>query len=744
MKKVFLSDWTGKFTVSVLLSLWAVCGFCAATPDIPADEKGEKCGKSEKAEKKNDTDELLRMNREHAAVLKDFMVTVLYYLRISPKGTLPQIGGDSYTKNLLADKLPHRQIGFAVGGGRFVTQDNFISPETVERIALVFRGQEYPAHVESISPERRAVFLRSDTPIPGIKEPEWGKPDAEDKFYTFEASPIGEEWIFRSRKFTSGSALVLTGTDGGRAEYYGNLPANGVVMNQNSRLLTVFFSSRFKRSAGELIVPPGQWKTVPASEFGAEKLGALEKLVKDNIFIVRLNFHRPRKDSLLASGDSNAESPGKITLLESTGMLLVDGKVLVLAALPPSETARLKSVTVVCDGREIPAEFDASLRNIGAFTAVLPETAKLPGKGLRLKKFSFGEEADGIIYLAPVVKNGGRLDTEIIRSSLDDADEGRRRLHKLVYFHRGSYFGFDSDFNLVSFPAAVRSGAGGGSGGDICLSANELLKMLSCFENACDSGNVPRADWAGNAWLGVTCQAMSKLMAEAKGISQFTSGGRTGLIITHVYTGSPAEKAGLKKGDILLRIAGPDGGRTDLDTASCAMPAPVPFPWAQLDRLPGQYFDKLRVPWLSERNALNRILTNIGTGREIRLFYLSGNVLKEAALTVEKSPDNFDTVEEYEDRKLGMTLRPETFEVKHYFRSKPGEPGLVVAALKPGAAAAVAGIKPYERILSVNGTAVRTLDDYRRLTSGGGELRLEVRRMSATRIVKPETGGRAE
>src|SRR4030095_4953607 len=57
-------------------------------------------------------------------------------------------------------------------------------------------------------------------------------------------------------------------------------------------------------------------------------------------------------------------------------------------------------------------------------------------------------------------------------------------------------------------------------------------------------------------WLGVEFQEFSKGLAESLGVQErdMTNDGRRGLMVTEVYAGSPAAKAGLQVDDILLAV----------------------------------------------------------------------------------------------------------------------------------------------------------------------------------------------
>lgn len=59
----------------------------------------------------------------------------------------------------------------------------------------------------------------------------------------------------------------------------------------------------------------------------------------------------------------------------------------------------------------------------------------------------------------------------------------------------------------------------------------------------------------------------------------------------------------------------------------------------------------------------------------------------------------------------------------------------MISRVRPGERAAVAGLKPYEIILSVNDTPVKNIEEFQKLTRNGGELKFTVRRFNKNRIV---------
>ena len=77
-----------------------------------------------------------------------------------------------------------------------------------------------------------------------------------------------------------------------------------------------------------------------------------------------------------------------------------------------------------------------------------------------------------------------------------------------------------------------------------------------------------------------------------------------------------------------------------------------------------------------------------------------------------------------------------TFEVRNYFRMTPEDPGMLIARIRPGSPASVAGLKPYEIIVSVDDQPVKTLEEFKKLIQDKRSFNLAVRRFAVTRVVK--------
>jgi serine protease Do len=278
-------------------------------------------------------------------------------------------------------------------------------------------------------------------------------------------------------------------------------------------------------------------------------------------------------------------------------------------------------------------------------------------------------------------------------------------------------------------PVSLVSGVLGDSGGSI------------------DSENRPLSEDEENrlAWLGVEMQGMDPDLARASDVMDETNGGMSGGIVTYLYPNSPAASAGLQDGDIILRLH-VEGQPKPLEVS---VDDPAGFGmmeqfWANLDRVPEEYFDRLPRPWGNAENALTRALTDLGFGTPFVADIWRDGKLVKVPMTVTQGPAHYDAAARWKSESLGLTVRDLTYEVRRYFQMKDDEPGVIISKLEAGSKAAVAGLKPFETIRTINDQPVTSVKDFERLASGGGELKLAVKRMTQGRTVKIKTDAKPD
>ena len=245
-------------------------------------------------------------------------------------------------------------------------------------------------------------------------------------------------------------------------------------------------------------------------------------------------------------------------------------------------------------------------------------------------------------------------------------------------------------------------------------------------------------------WLGVETTGFSKEVAEMLDISAPTRDGQRGLLVGRVYDGSPAQKAGITVGDILLsarRTSGPGSDAPPVDLAETNERRGWFSPW---DFMGGEGADAPST-WRSQDTALHRMLKTWGEGTTYELAWLSANgggarQQKTATLTVELSPASYESAPRTRDEPTGITARDLTFEVRAGLRLAKDAPGVVVARIEPGSPASQARIAKNEVLQEIEGKPVLDSPTFAALLAGfraeGREtVRVVVRRLDKTRLV---------
>ena len=231
-------------------------------------------------------------------------------------------------------------------------------------------------------------------------------------------------------------------------------------------------------------------------------------------------------------------------------------------------------------------------------------------------------------------------------------------------------------------------------------------------------------------WLGVEFQELSKPIAEALGVQdrEFTNDGRRGLLVTELYAGSPAARAGIRVEDILLSVQ-PEG-----ETARDLV--------AEVDRfglgrgLFGERRGGVQPPWKPTKNYLTTVLTEIGAKKTVTFDVLRGKEKSKVTLVLEDAPTDYETAERFKDDGLGMTVKDLTYEVRHFQKLEPGATGVTVAKVESGGKADVAKLAPLSIIIKVNDVAVKDVAHFRQLAASSKGLTLTTVLFGQTKLVE--------
>jgi serine protease Do len=175
------------------------------------------------------------------------------------------------------------------------------------------------------------------------------------------------------------------------------------------------------------------------------------------------------------------------------------------------------------------------------------------------------------------------------------------------------------------------------------------INMVKTIENQLNtSGKVTRG------WIGVAIQDVDENLAKSFNLDK-----AEGILVSEVQDGSPAEKAGLKQGDVILRLNN-------------------------------------RV--LDDVNDLRNTISLIQPNTRITLQITRDGKKKDVEITVGELPANLSKLTKATDGKSALkqfglsfqNISPDMVEQFGYKRDQ----GIVISEIEPGSAAAMAGLKP--------------------------------------------------
>jgi hypothetical protein len=243
-------------------------------------------------------------------------------------------------------------------------------------------------------------------------------------------------------------------------------------------------------------------------------------------------------------------------------------------------------------------------------------------------------------------------------------------------------------------------------------------------------------------WLGVETCALNRELTRQLGVEGPTKSGQVGAMVVDVYDGSPAQRIGLKDGDLLLTVREKDGKE----------PVELRFNDSERGRSRGRFRGEgpspeseeelwlAEPPWHSQRNPLNLLLTSLGKGRTVLLSVLADGKVTEKELVLEEGPPDYESADRRKHEPTGLTARDLTSEARRALKLPSDAPGVVVSKVEEGSPAAVARIHPYDVIQRIEGTAatgaaelVKALDAAR--AAGSASVKVQTLRLNRTRFV---------
>ncbi len=187
-------------------------------------------------------------------------------------------------------------------------------------------------------------------------------------------------------------------------------------------------------------------------------------------------------------------------------------------------------------------------------------------------------------------------------------------------------------------------------------------------------------------WLGVSIQEVTSDLAEEFGVKDLK-----GALVSGVMKGSPAEKAGIRQGDVILQY----NGKVVEDTGHLRnMVSQTPIGTT------------VKVKILRQKKELEM---------EVTIAELTKKVAEAPAGEEESGEGN--NKEEESSVLSGMIVRELTPALAARFGFEEKEKGMVVLKVEPASRIYEAGIRPGDIILQINQKNVATLDEYKKVAS---------------------------
>jgi len=169
-------------------------------------------------------------------------------------------------------------------------------------------------------------------------------------------------------------------------------------------------------------------------------------------------------------------------------------------------------------------------------------------------------------------------------------------------------------------------------------------------------------------WLGVSIQEMTPELAKSFGLTD-----NKGALVAQVLTGSPAEKAGIEQGDVIVEFDGKA---------------------------------------ISESKDLPQVVASTPVGKSVNVKLLRNGKTLDRSVKVSEMEENVAVANAPAHKTLGITVQNLTPEMARRLRINT-DSGVVVTGVEPGSPAANAGIQTGDVIREVNRKPVKDVDDLR-------------------------------
>ena len=635
-------------------------------------------------------------------------------------------GGNHYYRGLGAERLireerPLQISGWLIGPKRVALADVALHRRFIDSIRVRSGEQTVPATADGLATDRPGLMLTLEKPLPGARPLKFD-PKAEGPYLTLFRFDRNGQW--QSALKPLGSAVTTAGDE----KFHQTNPMN-LIINREGVAVALPLLDRLPVD-GSWKKGPDQWNRLTQDQY-TQTVGKIEKLADATILRVTMNFRSPKgnqQDRGFRRGDEESA-----TERHALGLVTADRRtVLVLASLQPKTTARLERIRVY--------------RGTEEYGALLVTMEKpMPGEGhIRLAEGDLLSRCHRMLIKSQIRLAGRQRIAHHGHDRIVGYERGYRgKIYPSLSGEDQNSFVFDAEGKLVALPmvrrrkVAVRERWSDEQ--ETLTPAAYIAHLLKDPKPHLDPNNVPLNETQENriAWMGVVLQPLNRELARANGVSEQTKDGDIGGLVTWVYDDSPAKKAGIEQGMILVRLHVTGQPKpVDVKLEDRWFSFSGVFPWDRLDQFPVEVFERAPTPWPPTENSFTRKLTDLGFGKNYEAELMVDGQVMRKPMVVTQSPTHYQTAPKFKSEPLGLTVRDMTFEVRRQLQKKSDAPGVVISRIEPGSKTAVAGIKPFEVITHVNKKPVMNVQEFEKAVKASGPaLQFSVNRLLRTRQV---------
>ncbi|MBT8078783.1 MAG: Do family serine endopeptidase [Gammaproteobacteria bacterium] len=344
------------------------------------------------------------------------------------------------------------------------------------------------------------------------------------------------------------------------------------------------------------------------------------------------------------------------------------------------------------------AEHDAAVIGIDAQTDLA--LLKIDAENLVATRLGDSDETrvgDWVVAIGNPFGLGGTATAGIVSARSRDIRSGPYDDYLQIDapINRGNSGGpvFNTDGEVVGVNTAIFSPNGGSVGIGFAIPVNQVRDIVDELRS---DGSIDRG------WLGVQLQSIDRDLADSLGLDS-----RNGALVADVVAGSPAQRAGIEVGDVIV-------GFDNEDVANSR----------ELARLVG-----------NSDSGDEASVVIIRDGDEISLEVRLGDAATQIAAT--------DQEQKLQD--LGLTLAPLTQDLRQRLDIDDGIDGAVVVRIDPDGSAAASGLRRGDILMRADRRQVESPQDFEIALSaarkkGRNSLPVLVRRGESQQFMSLSTG----